>query len=162
MKSVLVPLPAPGAPLSQKISLGKRSCSSPNSSSRLAQTELKMICASLTSRSRTLGSASLVAVSAVSEAIFKVFGSEGKHKQCRKPIVRSSPFRRFRPRATGHRGLFRSWTADPLGRALEVFFAGEDINLEAQIVDGDGCLDVLEEADRILLGRHDHFKVGLA
>ncbi len=51
MKRVFVPLPAPGAPPSRMISLGKRSRSSPNSVSNFCQTAPKMICASLISRS---------------------------------------------------------------------------------------------------------------
>ncbi|GBL43478.1 hypothetical protein EMGBD4_09770 [Verrucomicrobiota bacterium] len=43
MNCVFVPLPAPGAPFSQKISRGKASLARPNSRSRLVQTESKMI-----------------------------------------------------------------------------------------------------------------------
>src|SRR5688572_9609183 len=51
MNPVLVPLPAPGAPPRRMISLGNRRFSRPKSASRSCQTESKMRCASLISKS---------------------------------------------------------------------------------------------------------------
>src|SRR5262245_28458256 len=51
MNAVLVPLPAPGAPPSRMISLGNRRLSRPKSASISCQTDSKIRCASLISRS---------------------------------------------------------------------------------------------------------------